>query len=145
MAMPNMPSTSNIEFPDLMRTSAAEAGFSSPEPGLLRRVLAHNDKLMLVEHRMEATWVGSRHSHPHDQLVYVMKGRLRFYCGRQEFEAREGDSFVVRGGIEHSARALEASIVLDVFTPYREDYVHGANSAGKQASDGQDRDAQANR
>jgi len=135
----------NVQFPDLMRVSAHEAAFSAPEPGLLRRILAHNEKMMLVEHRMEETWVGTRHSHPHDQMVYVIKGRLRFYCGRQEFEARAGDSFVLRGGIEHSARAIEASIVLDVFTPYREDYVNGGLSAGKQANDAQDRDAQANR
>ena len=128
-----------------MRVSAPDAEFWSPEAGLLRRVLAHNEKMMLVEHRMESTWVGARHSHPHDQMVYVIKGRLQFYCGQEEFEACAGDSFVLRGGIEHSARALEAATVLDVFTPYREDYVRGGHSAGKQASDGQNRDAQTNR
>ena len=143
--MPISP-TPNLPFPDLIRVSGAEAAFSSPEPGLRRRILAHNEKLMLVEHRMEATWVGSRHSHPHDQMVYVIQGRLHFYCGGGlAFEARAGDSFVVRGGVEHSARALEEAIVLDVFTPYREDYLQGAQSAGKQSSDGQERDNQANR
>jgi quercetin dioxygenase-like cupin family protein len=39
------------------------------------------------------------------------------------FEARAGDSFVIRGGVEHQARALEPSVVIDVFTPCREDYV----------------------
>jgi quercetin dioxygenase-like cupin family protein len=121
-----------LQFPDLMRVTAAEAAFFSPEPGLLRRVLAHNDKMMLVEHRMERTWVGTRHSHPHDQMVYVIKGRLRFSCGtEQEFEAREGDSFVLKGGIEHSAFALEPAIVLDVFTPYRADYVAAGRAGGK--------------
>jgi quercetin dioxygenase-like cupin family protein len=113
----------NPKFPDLMRVSAPDAEPFSPEPGLHRRILAHNENMMLVEHRMDPTWVGSRHSHPHDQMVYVIKGRLQFYCGQQQFEVGAGDSFVLRGGIEHSARALEAAIVLDVFTPYREDYV----------------------
>lgn len=129
------------QFPDLMRVAAAEAEFFSPEPGLLRRILAHNDKMMLVEHRMERTWVGKRHAHPHDQMVYVIKGRLRFSCGKEEeFEAREGDSFVLKGGIEHSAFALEPAIVLDVFTPYREDYV-GSGPSGRKQPDGQDRDS----
>jgi quercetin dioxygenase-like cupin family protein len=111
-------------FPDLMRVTEVDApAFFSPEPGLLRRILAHNEKMMLVEHHMESTWVGARHSHPHDQMVYIIKGRLLFQCGDQQFEARAGDSFVVRGGVEHGARALEASVVLDVFTPYREDYL----------------------
>jgi quercetin dioxygenase-like cupin family protein len=112
-------------FPDLVRVRSADSSFFSPEPDLLRRILAHNENMMLVEHRMEATWVGKRHSHPNDQMVYVIKGRLRFCCGDTEFEATAGDSFVLRGGIEHSARALEAAVVLDVFTPYRDDYLAG--------------------
>jgi quercetin dioxygenase-like cupin family protein len=108
---------------DLARVAAEEAHFFSPEPQLLRRILAHNDKLMLVEHRMERGWAGARHSHPHDQAVYVISGHLRFLCGDEAFEAQAGDSFVVRGDVEHQAWALESSVVLDVFTPTREDYL----------------------
>ena len=97
--------------------------FDTGEPGLQRRVLAHNDRLMLVEHRMEAGWAGARHAHPHEQLVFVISGHLRFSAGDQSFEARGGDSFVVKGGVEHQAWAIEPSSVLDVFTPYRADYV----------------------
>jgi quercetin dioxygenase-like cupin family protein len=78
---------------------------------------------MLVEHHMELGWAGARHSHPHDQMVYVISGRLRFSCGTAEFEAAAGDSFVLRGGIEHQAWALAPSVILDVFTPCREDYL----------------------
>jgi 2-dehydro-3-deoxygluconokinase len=35
----------------------------------------------------------------------------------------QGDTFVVRGGVEHGASALEESLVIDVFTPCREDYL----------------------
>jgi len=114
----------NSRFPDVMRVPAAQvpAAFT-PEPGLLRRILAHNENMMLVEHRMELGWVGTRHSHPHDQLVYVVSGRLRFQCGTESFEGGAGESFILRGGVEHQAWALEPSLVLDVFTPYREDYL----------------------
>ena len=95
---------------------------SRPEPGLERRVLASNDKLMLVEHHMEKGWVGAQHSHPHEQIVYVVYGRLRVSAAGRDFEIGKGDSFVVRGGVEHQASALEDSQVLDVFTPRREDY-----------------------
>jgi quercetin dioxygenase-like cupin family protein len=110
-------------FGDLMRVDDSQAHFFTAEPGLQRRILAHNSRLMLVEHRMEASWAGARHSHPHDQLVYVISGRLRFSCGPETFEVGAGDSFVVKGGVEHQAWALEPAVVLDVFTPYREDYV----------------------
>ncbi len=94
----------------------------TPEPGMLRQILAHTDQLMLVRHFFEAGWVGARHSHPHHQLVYVVRGALRVDVGGRVFEARTGDSFIVDGDVEHQASALEASEVLDVFTPVREDY-----------------------
>jgi quercetin dioxygenase-like cupin family protein len=111
------------QSPELALFRRESAVFFTPEAKLQRSILAHNEKLMLVEHRMEHDWVGARHSHPHDQAVYVISGKLRFMCGEESFEAGRGDSFVVRGGVEHQAWALEASVVLDVFTPTREDYL----------------------
>jgi quercetin dioxygenase-like cupin family protein len=110
-------------YADVVPVVGAEARPSHPEPGLTRCVGAHNDKLFLVEHRMEDGWVGAAHSHPHDQIVYVVSGRLRVTGGGRTFEAGQGDSFVVRGGVEHQASALEPSVVIDVFTPARLDYL----------------------
>ena len=107
----------------LMVVTGADARRSSPEPGLTRVVGAYNDKLFLAEHRMEKGWIGSAHSHPHEQVVYVISGHLRVTCAGKTFDARAGDSFVVRGGLEHQASALEASHVIDVFTPCRRDYL----------------------
>jgi quercetin dioxygenase-like cupin family protein len=104
----------------LVKTGDAES--FTPEPGMKRQVLAHSDQLMLVRHYFEQGWVGARHSHPHHQLVYVVSGAIRVDVDGRVFEVRAGDSFVVDGGVEHQASALEASEVLDVFTPVREDY-----------------------
>jgi quercetin dioxygenase-like cupin family protein len=108
------------EYVTLVEQKAAN--LFSPETGLSRQVLAYNDQLMLVRHLMQKGWVGARHSHPHEQLVYIIRGHLRFSAGDSAFEARSGDSFVVPGGMEHQASALEESEVLDVFTPFREEY-----------------------
>lgn len=94
----------------------------TPEPDLQRQVLAYNKNLMLVRHLMQKGWQGTRHSHAHDQLVYVIRGRLRFTGGVSTFEVAAGDSFIVPGDVEHQAFALEDSEVLDIFNPYREDY-----------------------
>ena len=101
----------------------AETTQSSPEAGLKRFVGAFNEKLFLAEHRMEKGWVGAAHSHPHEQIVYVVSGHLTLTCAGQDFDLQSGDSFVVRGGVEHQASALEDSHVIDVFTPWREDYL----------------------
>jgi quercetin dioxygenase-like cupin family protein len=107
---------------DFAVVSASEARSSVPEQGLIRRIGAYNEKLFLVEHRMEKGWIGTRHSHPHEQIVYVVSGHLKVTVGGSDFEVHGGDSFVVKGGVEHQASAVEPSMVIDVFTPYREDY-----------------------
>lgn len=103
-------------------TATSDPLTTAPEPGMLRQVLAYNPHLMLVRHQFEKGWAGARHSHPHHQLVYVVNGHIRFQAQGQNWDLHSGDSIVVNGGIEHQAAALENSEVLDVFTPYREDY-----------------------
>src|SRR6202012_877163 len=105
---------------DFVKTGDAQS--FTPEPGMKRQVLAHSDQLMLVRHYFDTGWVGARHSHPHHQLVYVVKGAIRVDVAGRVFDVLAGDSFVVDGGVEHQASALEPSEVLDVFTPIREDY-----------------------
>ena len=103
-------------------TPSNDTSMSTPEPGLRRQVMSFSPNMMLVRHRMEKGWVGARHSHPHEQMVYVVSGHLVFEHPGGTFEAKTGDSFLVAGNVPHQARALKPSEVLDVFTPYREDY-----------------------
>ena len=95
---------------------------SSPETGMQRQVLAYNPQLMLVRHNFVKGWSGARHSHPHHQLVYVVRGHIVFEAEGKIIDLRAGDSVVVNGHVAHQASAAEDSEVLDVFTPVREDY-----------------------
>ncbi len=111
------------DFPDLVVFAHTDARSSEPESGLTRRVLAYNDKLFIAEHKMEMGWAGALHSHPHDQAVYIVRGKIRVSSQGKTFDLGAGDTFVVRGGVEHGASAIEESVVVDVFTPCREDYI----------------------
>ena len=92
-------------------------------PGLQRQVLVHTSAMMLVRHRMRKGWRGTRHRHPHEQLVYVVSGWIRVRVEDAWCEAAEGDNFIVTSNADHEAEALEDSVVLDIFTPAREDYL----------------------
>jgi quercetin dioxygenase-like cupin family protein len=110
-------------FPDYSVVRSTDIASNFPEPGLVRRVGAYNKKLFLAEHQMQKGWIGTRHQHPHDQVVFVVTGQLSVTIDKETFTVNAGDSFVVRGGIEHQAAALADSVVIDVFTPCRHDYL----------------------
>ncbi len=64
-----------------------------------------------------------RHDHPHEQAGTLLEGVLEMTIGDETRELRPGDSYVIPGGVEHSARALDGRvIVLDIFSPPREEY-----------------------
>lgn len=98
------------------------AAGSSPEPGMHRHVLAYSQNMMLVRHQFSKGWKGKAHSHPHEQLVYIVNGCIRFEGNGQTVDLRTGDSLIVDGDVEHQATALEDSDVLDFFVPFRRDY-----------------------
>lgn len=108
---------------DMSLVKAADVRSFTPEAGMVRQVLAHNGTLMLIRHFFEKGWLGAKHAHPHEQLVYVVKGKIGVEIeGKDAFEVSAGESFVVEGNVPHQAWALEEAEVLDVFTPVREDY-----------------------
>jgi len=91
-------------------------------PGVHRRVLGTTDRLMLVEFFFERGAEVAEHSHPHDQVGYVIAGRLEFTMGGESQVVTSGDSYSVPGGLPHSARAISDVTVIEVFTPPREDF-----------------------
>ncbi len=65
------------------------------------------------------------HSHPHEQVTYVVKGELIFYCEDQaDRHLKEGDVFAVPSGKKHTIKILTPEVrLIDNFTPIREDFL----------------------
>lgn len=91
--------------------------------GVTRRVLAYTDGLMCVENTFEKGAVGSLHSHPHTQITYVVSGEFAFTIDGEQRIVRKGDTMLKEHGVIHGCTCLEAGILLDIFTPMREDFV----------------------
>ena len=91
--------------------------------GVTRKVLAHDGGLMQVEVAFEEGAVGPMHSHPHEQLTYVLSGEFEFTIGGETKIVRAGDTMYKKSGVLHGCRCLRPGVLLDTFTPQRADYL----------------------
>jgi unsaturated pyranuronate lyase len=90
-----------------------------------RRVLA-GDKSMIVWWSMKAGAHAAAHRHPHEQVFWMISGRMDFRLGDQRRVVGPGDVGVIPGGVEHEAWFPEDTEVVDVFAPPREDFLTSA-------------------
>jgi quercetin dioxygenase-like cupin family protein len=91
--------------------------------GVIRRVLAYNSDVMTVENRFQKGAIGVLHHHPHTQITYVVSGKFEFEIDGVKNIVTAGDTLLKTDGVEHGCVCLEEGILLDIFTPYREDFV----------------------
>lgn len=100
-----------------------EIPFKELVGGVSRRVLSYSGELMTVEVAFEAGAVGAVHTHPHTQCSYVLSGRFSYNVEEEAVVLEPGDSIVVPSGLPHGTVCLEKGVLLDIFTPMREDFV----------------------
>jgi quercetin dioxygenase-like cupin family protein len=91
--------------------------------GASRKVLAFCDEAMCVENYFEKGAQGALHSHPHTQITYVAEGRFLFTIGEERREVKKGDSLLKQNQVQHGCVCLERGVLVDFFTPHREDFV----------------------
>jgi quercetin dioxygenase-like cupin family protein len=94
-------------------------------PGVLRRTLGHGAQMLLAEFNLAAGSELPMHSHPHDQVGYVVRGSMRLTIGDDARTCEAGDSYYIPGDVPHKAVTVEDALVIDVFCPPREDYLEG--------------------
>lgn len=93
-----------------------------------RRIMAYDSELMLVEVSLKKNGIGAVHTHPHHQVDYLVSGRVEFNLNGKKRILLPGDSVVIPPNIPHGALALEDSVLLDIFSPMREDFVNAERS-----------------
>lgn len=96
-------------------------------PGLETTILTglHGEQMMMA---LNATLPGHAvpsHSHPHEQIGMVYRGKARLRIGEEERIAQEGDFYRIPANVPHSDTCIgdEPFVMLDIFYPVREDFI----------------------
>ena len=103
--------------------ASQEHAFVLPD-GTQRRVLSYGGNLMLVEFRFGAGIASALHSHPHEQVGYVLSGEIDFIEeGKPAERLVAGCSYYVSPNVKHNIVTYAPTVLLDCFTPVRDDFL----------------------
>jgi quercetin dioxygenase-like cupin family protein len=91
--------------------------------GVHLKTAVYGKQTLLTEVRMDQGAVIPPHKHPHEQTGYLVSGQLEFLVNGEHITAHPGDSWNIAGDVEHGATAVVDSVVVEVFSPVREDYL----------------------
>ncbi len=92
--------------------------------GIRRQIFGYNESIMMVRVQFEVGAVGDVHSHPHSQASYVESGEFDVFIDGVEKRLGPGDSFYIHPYLDHGAVCRKAGVLLDVFSPVREDFLN---------------------
>jgi quercetin dioxygenase-like cupin family protein len=95
----------------------------SVDPGVKRQLLGYDDSILMARAIFEADAIGYKHKHPHSQVAYVESGVFDFSVGDETRRLQPGDCAYIPPNVEHGARCIEAGVLLDIFSPAREDFL----------------------
>jgi quercetin dioxygenase-like cupin family protein len=88
------------------------------------RQMVIGEKLMMCRLTLQPHVETAVHSHPHEQMTIVERGRVRFTIAGAPREAAAGDVLHFAPNVPHGATMLDDEVVLvDIFTPIREDFL----------------------
>ena len=102
---------------------SSQDGYRSPMEGVKLKALVHGEKTMLCEFRIQAGKSVPQHEHPHEQTGYLVKGKIKLFVEDEVVDLGPGDSWCIPGGVPHSAEVLEDAVIIEVFSPPREEYL----------------------
>ena len=92
-------------------------------PGIRRRTIANGATMYQMVARLDAGSRMPEHKHPHEQIVHILEGRMKLIVSGVPHELKKGESFYLAGNVPHGVEAIDDTMVLDTFSPPRDDYL----------------------
>jgi quercetin dioxygenase-like cupin family protein len=88
----------------------------------VRMFATEAEKMTLSIVDMQPHAVIPEHSHPHEQIGYMVLGEFEFIIGGESFHVVPGQVWRIPGGVPHKVIASDRPVrAIDVFYPVRED------------------------
>jgi len=91
--------------------------------GITRQILGYGPDLMIVRVWFEKDAIGEVHAHPHSQSTYVESGRFEVFVDGEKRILSAGDGFYIAPHLDHGAVCIEPGVLIDTFSPVREDFL----------------------
>jgi quercetin dioxygenase-like cupin family protein len=91
--------------------------------GVHIKATVYGKHTLLTEVRLDQGAVIPPHRHAHEQTGYMISGHMDFLVDGKHYIAHPGDSWNIPADSEHGATAIAESLVIEVFSPVREDYL----------------------
>ncbi|MDD5184759.1 MAG: cupin domain-containing protein [Paludibacter sp.] len=91
--------------------------------GMRRQILGYDKEMMLVKIEFKAGGIGYAHQHIHRQCTYVVSGVFEFQIGEETKIVKQGDGLYMEPNVLHGVKRLEEGILIDTFSPVREDFL----------------------
>lgn len=90
----------------------------------IKRQMVVGENVMVVRFTFDPFLVTPEHTHPHEQVSLVIKGRVKFFISGEERIVSAGDVLHFPPHNRHGATMLDEEVVLiDIFSPIREDFL----------------------
>ena len=103
---------------------ALQEPFVTTPEGAQRRLLSYGGGMMLVEFSFEAGVSAPIHSHAHEQIGYVVSGEIDLIMdGIERTRLTAGGSYYVAPNVQHGIITYAPTVLIDCFTPIREDFL----------------------
>lgn len=101
----------------------SEIGREVVGDGIKRKIMGYDDKVMMVNVLFDKGAIGTLHEHYHSQVTNVAKGSFEVTIGGVTKVMKQGDCFYIPPHIVHGVLCLEDGLLIDVFSPIREDFM----------------------
>lgn len=116
----------NVKQPERPRKAAWDGLPKEVVRRGVERAGFRGEQVLLVMNWLEPGMKVNPHSHPFEQIAYIVQGRIKFTIDGEVTEVGAGEVIHIPANAVHCGEPIgeETCMNLDIFSPIREDYLH---------------------